>query len=356
MDLMTNSTTQVLSRRPRGDANLGLSYAPGGGDMKLLRRRFLQLAATAAALPALSRIAWAQAYPARPVRLILGFAPGNAPDIVARLAGQWLSERLRQPFVIDNRPGAGSNLGTEAVVRAPADGYTLLYVTTANATNGTLYDHLNFDFMRDIVPVAGVIRVPNLVTVNPSLPIKTIPQLVAYAKANPGKLNFGAANGGTVQLSGELFKIMTGVDIVHVPYRSQAQAVIDLIAGQMQVSFDVMPTTIEYVRAGKLRALAVTTAMRSQALPEIPTVGDFVAGYEASSWHGIGAPKNTPSEIVAKLNEAINAVLADPQNTKRLADIGGVPMPLSPTDFGEFIAEETKKWAKVVKFAGAKVD
>jgi tripartite-type tricarboxylate transporter receptor subunit TctC len=324
--------------------------------MILPRRTFLHLAAGVAALPAVSHSARAQAYPTRPVRLILGYGPGNAPDIVARLMGQWLSERLGQPFVIDNRPGAGSNIGTEAVVRAPADGYTLLYVTTANATNATLYDKLNFDFIRDIAPVAGVIRVPNLVTVNPSLPVKTIPQLVAYAKANPGKLNFGAANGGTVQLSGELFKMMIGVDIVHVPYRNQAQAATDLIAGQMQVSFDVMPTTIEYVRAGKLRALAVTTAMRSEALPDIPTVGEFVAGYEASSWHGIGAPKNMPPEIIEKLNKEINATLADPRMKARLADLGGVPMPMSPPDFGKFIAEETVKWAKVIKFAGAKVD
>jgi tripartite-type tricarboxylate transporter receptor subunit TctC len=324
--------------------------------MKPSRRRFLKLAASNAALLVLPRIAWAQAYPTRPVRLILGYGPGNAPDIVARLTSQWLSERLGQPVVIDNRPGAGSNIGTEAVVRAPADGYTLLYVTTANATNATLYDNLSFDFIRDIVPVAGVIRVPNLVTVNPSLPVTTVPQLIAYAKANPGKLNFGAANGGTVQLSGELFKMMTGVDIVHVPYRNQAQAATDLIAGQMQVSFDVMPTTIEYVRAGKLRALAVTTATRSQALPEIPAIGEFVPGYEASSWHGIGAPKNTPSEVVERVNKEINTALADPQNKKRLADIGSVPMPLAPADFGEFIAEETRKWAKVIKFAGAKVD
>jgi len=324
--------------------------------MKLPRRTFLHLAAGAAALPAASRIALAETYPTRPLRLILGYGPGNAPDIVARLIGQWLSERLGQPCIIDNRPGAGSNIGTEAVVRAPPDGYTLLYITTANATNATLYDKLNFDFIRDIAPVAGVIRVPNLVTVNPSLPIKTIPQLVSYAKANPGKLNFGAANGGTVQLSGELFKMMTGVDIVHVPYRNQAQAATDLIAGRMQVSFDVMPTTVEYVRAGKLRALAVTTAIRSAALPDIPTVGEFVPGYEASSWHGIGVPKNTPPEIVEKLNKEVNAVLADPGMKAHLAGFGGVPMPMSPTGLGKFIADETKKWAKVIKFAGAKVD
>jgi len=324
--------------------------------MNYPRRRFLQLAVGAAAIAAHPSVLWAQAYPTRPVRLVLGYAPGNAPDIVSRLMAQWLAERLGQPFYVDNRPGAGSNIGTEAVIRAPADGHTLLYGTTANATNATLYEQLNFNFIRDIAPVAGVIRVPNLVTVNPSLPIRTIHELIAYAKANPGKLNFGAANGGTVQLSGELFKMMAGVDIVHVPYRSQAQATTDLMSGLMQVSFDVMPTTIEYVRAGKLRALAVTTAMRSEAVPDIPSVGEFVTGYESSSWHGIGAPRRTPAEIVEKLNRTINAALADPQNRKRLFDIGGVPMPMAPTEFAEFIAEETAKWAKVIKFAGAKID
>jgi len=324
--------------------------------MNYPRRQFLQLAVGAAAIAAHPSVLWAQAYPTRPVRLVLGYAPGNAPDIVSRLMAQWLAERLGQPFYVDNRPGAGSNIGTEAVIRAPADGHTLLYGTTANATNATLYEQLNFNFIRDIAPVAGVIRVPNLVTVNPSLPIRTIPELIAYAKANPGKLNFGAANGGTVQLSGELFKMMAGVDIVHVPYRSQAQATTDLMSGLMQVSFDVMPTTIEYVRAGKLRALAVTTAMRSEAVPDIPSVGEFVTGYESSSWHGIGAPRRTPAEIVEKLNRTINTALADLQNRKRLADIGGVPMPMAPAEFSEFIAEETAKWAKVIKFAGAKID
>jgi tripartite-type tricarboxylate transporter receptor subunit TctC len=322
----------------------------------MIRRRFLHVAAGAVALAAHPSLLCAQAYPSRPVRLVLGYAPGNAPDIVSRLMAQWLAERLGQPFYVDNRPGAGSNIGTEAVIRAPADGYTLLYGTTANATNATLYEQLNFNFIRDIAPVAGVIRVPNLVTVNPSLPVRTLPELIAYAKANPGKLNFGAANGGTVQLSGELFKMMAGVDIVHVPYRSQAQATTDLMSGLMQVSFDVMPTTIEYVRAGKLRALAVTTAMRSEAVSDIPSVGEFVTGYESSSWHGIGAPRRTPAEIVEKLNRTIDAALADPQNRKRLADIGGVPMRMSSAEFGEFIAEETAKWAKVIKFAGAKID
>jgi tripartite-type tricarboxylate transporter receptor subunit TctC len=324
--------------------------------MKFPRRTFLHLAAGAAALPTVSRVVRAQAYPARPVRLILGYAPGNAPDMVARLMGQWLSERLGQQFIIENRTGAGSNIGTEAVVRAAPDGYTILYVTTANAVSATLFDKLNFNFIRDIAPVAGTIRVPNLVTVNPSLPVKTIAELVAYAKASPGKLNFGAPNGGTIQLSGELFKMMSDVNIVHVPYTNQTQAVTDLLAGHMQVSFDVMPTTIEFVRTGKLRALAVTTAARSPALPDIPTVSDFVSGYESSSWHGVGVPKNTPAEIVEKLNKEINAGLADSKIKTRIADLGGVPMPMTPAGFGQFIAEETVKWSKVVKFAGAKTE
>jgi tripartite-type tricarboxylate transporter receptor subunit TctC len=324
--------------------------------MKLPRRQFLHLAAGAAALPALSRFAWAQAYPTRPVRLILGYAPGTAPDIVARLIGQWLSERLGQQFVIENRPGAGSNIGTEAVVRAAPDGYTLLYVTTANAVSATLFDKLNFNFIRDIVPVAGTIRVPNLVAVNLSLPVKTIAELVAHAKASPGKLNFGAPNGGTVQLSGELFKMMSGVNIVHVPYTNQMQAVTDLLAGQMQVSFDVMTTTIEFVRTGKLRPLAVTTAARSPALPDIPAVGDFVSGYEASSWHGVGVPKNTPAETVEKLNKEINAGLADPKIKAKLADLGGTVLPGSPADFGKLIADETEKWGKVIRAANIKAE
>jgi len=322
--------------------------------MKLPRRQFLHLAAGAAALPALPRIARAQTYPTRPVRLILGYAPGSAPDIVARLIGQWLSERLGQPFIIENRPGAGTNIGTDAVVRASPDGYTFLYVTTANASNATLFENLKFNFMRDIAPVAGIIRVPNLVSVDLSLPVETIPQLIAYAKANPGKLNFGSSKGGTVHLSGELFKMMSGVNIVHVAYSNQMLAVTDLFVDRIQVSFDVMPTTIEYARTSKLRALAVTTAMRSPALPDIPTVGDFVPGYEASSWHGVGVPKDTPAEIVEKLNREINAVLTDPKLKARLADLGGVPMPMTAPEFGKFIADETEKWAKVIKFAGIK--
>jgi tripartite-type tricarboxylate transporter receptor subunit TctC len=353
----TPPTVSKIRRAQRRPAKLAIMHGRllSVNATEFARRRFLRLAAGAAALPAASRIARAQAYPTRPVRLILGYAPGNAPDIVARLMGQWLSERLGQPFVIDNRPGAGSNFGTEAVVRAAPDGYTLLYSTTANATNATLYDKLNFNFIRDIAAVGGIIRVPNLVAVNPSLSVKSIPQLIAYAKANPGKLNFGAANGGTVQLSGELFKMISVVEIVHVPYRNQAQAAIDLIAGHMQVSFDAMPTTIEYVRAGQLRALAVTTAMRSEALPDIPTVGEFVPGYEASSWHGVGVPKNTPTEIIEKLNKEINAGLLDPKLKAQLADLGAAVFPSSPAEFGEFIAKETEKWAKVIRAANIKM-
>ena len=320
------------------------------------RRRFLELAAGAAGLAACSSALRAQAYPSRTVRLILGYAPGAAPDIVARLAAQWLSERLGQQFFVDNRPGAGSNIGTEAVVRARPDGYTLLYGTTANATNATLYENLSFDFIRDIAPVGGVVRLPNLITVGPRVPVKSLAELIAYAKTNPGKLNYGAANGGMVQLSAELFKMMAGVNIIHVPYRGQAQATTDLMSGQMQVSFDVMPTTIGYVRGGALRALAVTTATRNEALPDIPAVAEFVTGYEASAWHGLGAPKGAPAQIIDRLNKAITAALADPQNQKRLADVGGVAMPMSPAEFGQFVAEETQKWAKVIKFAGAKID
>ena len=324
--------------------------------MTVSRRRLLQAAAGTVAFPTLGGIARADRYPSRPVRLILGYAPGASPDIVCRLLGQWLSERLGQPFVVENRPGAGSNLGTEMVVRAPADGYTLLYTTTANATNATLYEHLNFNFIRDIAPISGAIRVPNLITVNPALPIHSIPQLIEVAKAQPGTLNFGAANGGTVQLSGELFKMMTGVDIVHVPYRSQAQATTDVMAGRLQVSFDVMPTTIAYVRDDKLRALGVTTETRSPALPDVPAVAEFVPGYEASSWHGLCAPKKTPQDIVDLLAATVKAVLDDPQNKARLAQLGGTPLPMAPAEFAAFISAETDKWAKVIKFAGAKID
>jgi len=325
--------------------------------MKLPRRNFLYLAASAAALPPASRIARAQAYPTRPVRVIVPLAPGGATDIVARLMGQWLSERLGQPFVIENRPGGGTNIGTEAVVRAPADGYTLLMVGPSNAINATLYDKLNFNFIRDIAPVAGVISAPNVMVVNPSVPAKTVPEFITYAKANPGKINMSSGGIGTAQhVAGELFKMMTGVDMVHVPYRSGGPALTDLLGGQMQVMFPNTSSSVEYIRAGKLRALAVTTATRSEALPEIPTVAEFVPGYEASGWVGIGAPKNTPVEIIEKLNREINAGLADPKIKARLADIGTTPFAGSSADFGKFIAEETEKWGKVVTFSGAKAE
>jgi tripartite-type tricarboxylate transporter receptor subunit TctC len=325
--------------------------------MKLPRRQFLRLTAGAAALPVVSGIARAQTYPTRPVRIIVGFAAGASPDITARLMGQWLSERLGQPFIIDNRSGAGSNIGTEAVAHAAPDGYTLLWATAANAINATLYDKLHFNFIRDITPVAGIIRVPNVMEVNPSVPAKTVPEFIAYAKSNPGKINMASGGTGTTpHLAGELFKMMTGVKMLHVPYRGSPQAITDLLGGRMQVMFDVMPQSIEHIKIGELRALAVTTAMRSEALPNIPTVGDFVPGYEASSWHGVGMPKDTPAEIVDKLNKEINAALADPKVKARLADLGGTVLPGSPADFGMLVADEIDKWAKVVKFAGIKPD
>jgi tripartite-type tricarboxylate transporter receptor subunit TctC len=325
--------------------------------MKLPRRQFLHLAAGAAALPAVSRLAWAQAYPTRPVRIIVGFAPGGGIDIMARLMGQWLTERLGQQFLIENRPGAGSNVATEAVVRAAPDGYTLLLVNSANAINATLYDKLNFDFIRDIAPVAGVIRVPNVMLVNPSVPAKTIPEFLAYAKANPGKISMASGGIGTPgHVAGELFKMIAGVDMVLVPYRSGGPALTDLLGGQVQVMFPNTGASLEYIKAGKLRALAVTTATRSEALPDIPAVGEFLPGYEASTWTGLGAPKSTPTEIVDKLNKEINAGLADPKMKARLADLGGTPLLGSPADFRKLIAEETEKWAKVVKFSGAKAD
>jgi tripartite-type tricarboxylate transporter receptor subunit TctC len=325
--------------------------------MKLPRRNFLHLAAGAAALPAAPRIARAQTYPTRPVRLIVGFAAGGGQDILARLIGQWLSERLGQQFVIDNRPGAGGNLAAEAVVRAPADGYTLLLVGVPNAINATLYDRLNFNFIRDIAPVAGIIRGTYVMVVNPSVPAKTVPEFVAYAKANPGRISFGSAGiGSPNHVAGELFKVMAGVNLVHIPYRGIAPALNDLLGGQVQVTFASMPSSIGYIRADKLRALAVTTATRSEVLPDVPTVGEFVPGYEASAWYGLGAPKATPAEIVDKLNKEINAALADPKVKARLADLGGTPLLGSPADFGKLIAEETEKWAKVVKFSGPKAD
>jgi tripartite-type tricarboxylate transporter receptor subunit TctC len=325
--------------------------------MKLPRRRFLHLAAGSAALPAVSRIARAQTYPSRPVRLVVGYAAGGSGDIAARLIGQCLSERLGQQFVIENRPGAASNIGTETVVNAPPDGYTLLLVTPANANNATLYDNLNFDFIRDTMPVGGTFRVPNVMEVNPSVPVKTVPEFVAYAKANPGKINYGSAGSGTgVHAAAELFKMMSGVTMTHVPYRGEAPAMIDLISGQLQVMFGSMSVSIEHIRAGKVRPLAVTTAVRSEALPDIPPLSDFLSGYEASLWFGVAAPKNTPAEIIDKLNKEINASLADPQIKARLADMGGTVIAGSPAGFGKLIADETEKWAKVVKFSGAKPD
>ena len=325
--------------------------------MKLPRRNFLRLAAGAAALPVVSRIARAQAYPSRPVRIIVGFAPGGATDIMARLMGQSLSERLRQPFVIENKPGAATNIATEAVVNAAPDGYTLLMVTSVNAINASVYEKLNFNLIRDVVPIASIHREPFVMEANPSVPVKTVAEFIAYAKANPGKLTMASAGiGSGNHISGELFKMMTGVNLVHVPYRGGGPALVDLISGQVQVLFATMSSSIEYVRAGKLRALAVTTATRSSVLPDIPTVAEFVPGYESSFWTGVGAPKNTPAEIVDKLNKEMNATLADPKFKARRADLGGTALSGSPLDFGKFVADETEKWAKVVKFAGVKAD
>ena len=325
--------------------------------MGIPRRRFLRQAAGAVALPALSRIAWAQAYPTRPVRVIVGFAAGGPGDIVVRLMDQWLSDRLGQQFILENRPGAGTNVGTEAVVRSPPDGYTLLLVTTAPTINATLYEKLDFNFIRDIAPVASIDRVPLVMEVNPSLPVTTVPEFIAYAKANPGKINYATGGIGTVQhVAGELFKFMTGVDLVHVPYRGAGLALIDLLAGQVQVAFSLISSSIGYIRAGKLRALAVTSATRVEALPDIPTVSEFVPGYEAIASDGMGAPKDTPADIIAKLNQEINAGLADPTIKARLADLGGLPAPMSPADFGKYIAAETEKWAQVIKFANIKAE
>jgi tripartite-type tricarboxylate transporter receptor subunit TctC len=325
--------------------------------MSLPRRRFLYLAAAAAALPTLPRIAPAQTYPTRPVRLVIGYPPGGSADITARLIGQWLSERLGQPVVIESRPGAGTNIATETVVNAPPDGYTLLLVAPANAINATLYEKLNHNFMRDIAPVAGLIRFPNVIVVNPSVPAKTVPELIAYAKANPGKLNMASSGAGsTIHVSGELFKMMTGINMVHVPYRGGAPALTDLISGQVQVMFDNVPTSLEFIRAGKLRPLAVTTAARSHVLPDLPTVADFVPGYEASAWYGVGVPKGTPDAIIDKLNKEISAVLDDPKAKARFAELGASLIGGSAAQFGQLVVDETEKWAKVVKFSGAKPD
>lgn len=319
------------------------------------RRRFLRLAACAAALPAISRLARAQPYPSRPVRIILGSPPGGGIDITARLIGQWLSDRLGQQVVIENRPGGASNIATEAVVRAPSDGYTLLLVTTANAINATLYERPDFNFIRDIAPVGSLMRVPLVIVVNPSLGTKTVPQFIAYAKANPDKVNMGlGGTGGVDQVSGELFKRMTGANLTQVPYRGLAAAITDLLGGQVQVVFSSIPAAIEYIRAGKLQALAVTSAVRAEALPDLPTVGEFVPGLEASQWYGIGAPKGTPAEIVNKLNKEINAGLADPKIKARLAELGGMPLAGSPGDFAKLIADETEKWGNVIRAANIK--
>src|SRR5579871_28484 len=325
--------------------------------MRLRRRRFLHLAAGAVALPALARIARAQSYPSRPVHIILGFAPGGSSSVIGRLMAQRLSERLGQPFVLDNRPGAGSNLAAEAVARAAPDGYTLLWATSANAINATLYDNLTFNFIRDFTPVASVFRVPNVLEVHPSVPASAVPEFIAYAKANPGKINMASGgNGSTAHVTGELFKMMAGIDLRHVPYRGSAPALIDLLSGQVQVMFDLMSTSIGYIAAGRLRALAVTTASRSEALPDIPTVGEFLPGYEASTWNGIVAPASTPAGIVDKLNAEINTALADPTIKARLANLGASHFASSPAEFGKLIGDETEKWAKVIKFAGIKVE
>ena len=325
--------------------------------MKLPRRKFLHLIAGAAALPAISRAARAQAYPSRPVRIIAGFPAGGGADIVARLIGQWLSERLGQQFVIENRPGAGTNIATEAVVRAAADGYTLLLVHASNAFNATLYDKLNFNFIRDIAPVASITVVPNVMVVNPSVPAKTVPELIAYAKANPGKINIASGPiGAPAHVAAELFKMMTGADMLLVSYRGVAPAVTDLLGGQVQVMFVTTVSSIEYINSGRLRALAVTTATRSETLPGIPTMREFLPGYEATSWYGVGVPRNTPAKIVDKLNRQINAALTDSNVKSRLSEWGASALPGSPADFGKLITEETEKWGKVVKFAGIKAE
>ena len=325
--------------------------------MTLPRRQFLYLAAGVAALPAVSQVARAQTYPARPVRIIVGLAAGGGTDIVARLMGQWLSERLGQSFVVENRPGANGNIATEAVVNASPDGYTLLAVSPGAAINASLYDKLNFDFLRDIVPVAGIIRVANVMVVNPSFPARTLPEFIAYAKANPDKINMASSgNGSSNHLSGELFKMMTGVKMVHVPYRGAAPALTDVIGGQVQLIFSAVTSTIEYIKADKVRALAVTSTTREDALPDVPTVAEFVPGYEASNWWGIAAPKNTPAAIVDKLNNEINAAFADPKMKARLADLGGMALAGPPAAFGKLIADETEKWGKVIRTANIKAE
>jgi tripartite-type tricarboxylate transporter receptor subunit TctC len=325
--------------------------------MNLRRRGFLRLAMTVTALPAVSRLAFAETYPSHPVRIVVGFAAGSTTDTLARLIGQWLSQRFGQQFVIENRPGAGGNVGAEAVVRSTPDGYTLLMVPPAVAANAALYPNLNFNFIRDTDPVAGVVRVPNVVEVNPSVPVKSIPELIAYAKANPGKLSFASAGIGTAShLAGQLFNKMAGVNLQHIPYRGDGPAMADLVAGNVQVGFATMTSSIGFIRAGKLRPLAVTTAARSAALPDVPTVAEFVPGFEASSWFGVAAPKGTPADIVDSLNQQINAGLAAPAIKDRIADMGGMSLAGSPADFGKLIAEETDKWGKVIREAGIKAE
>ena len=323
--------------------------------MKFFRRQFLHLVAGAVALPALSRTSWALDYPTRSVRIVVGFPAGTSSDIVARLIAQWLSERLGQQFVVENRPGAGTNVATETVVQASPDGYSLVWVTQTNAINGTLYHSLKFNFIQDIQPVAGVIRVPTVMMVNPSVPAKTVPEFIAYAKANPGKINMSSPGIGSANhVLGELFQMMAGVKLIHVPYRGSQFP--DLLSGQVQITFNPLPSSLNFIQTGKLRALAVTSATRQAALPDVPTVGEFVPGYEGTAWFGIGAPKNTPKEIVDKLNQEINTGLADPKLKARLEELGGVPMSMTPADFGKFITDETEKWGKVVKFADLKVE
>jgi tripartite-type tricarboxylate transporter receptor subunit TctC len=355
-------TPPIVSKSRRTQGRAVEAAMPHGHPFRvntanLPRRRFLHLAAGAAALPAVTRIAWAQTYPTRPVRLIVGFPPGGAGDITARLMGQWLSERLGQQFIIENRPGAGSNIGTEAVVRAAPDGYTLLVASSANAINATLYDKLKFNFIRDITPVGGITRAPQVMVVNPSSSAKTVPEFITYAKAHPGKINMASAGTGTgTHVAGELFKMMTGVKMAHVPYRGGAPALTDLLGGQVQVMFATMASSIEYIRAGELRALAVTAATRSDALPDIPAVADFVPGYETSDWFGLVMPMKTPAEIISKINMAINAALGSPVIRARLADLGGVVFPTSPSEFYKFIADETEKWGKVIRAANIKAE
>jgi tripartite-type tricarboxylate transporter receptor subunit TctC len=325
--------------------------------MGLPRRQFLQLAATAAALPAMSRLAGAQSYPTRPIRILVGFAAGGNFDTVARLMGQWLSEQLHQPVIVENRPGAGSNLATDALVRSPADGHTLLLCGAVNAVNATLYDKLSFNFMSDVAPITGIVQFPNVMAVKLSFPAKTVPEFIAFAKANPGKINHGSSGRGTTQhLAGELFKMMTGADFVHVPYRGGSQALTDLLSGQVQVLFESMPVLIQHIKSGELRGLAVTTASRSEALPDLPTVGEFVPGFEATGWMGMCAPKHTPTEIIQKLNSSINAGLADAKLKMRLADLGAATIGGSPVEFGKLIADETEKWATVIRAANIKLE